>query len=340
MDALYEGPQSLSPAPHVPLDKIEWRIDGKIDGGGGVRVVCYLRAATVAGLLDEWVGPLNWRDEYQPTSNGSLMCLLSVRVPGTDEWVTKRDVGTESNMEAAKGIMSDSFKRVAMTRWGIGRNIYDIPTIRLPQGQFHVSGSGDKRRPYLNDASATYIRQWLSRNGHEDAAQATKVYGESDNGGSSQQPSRSDEAAQQQAGTAPSREALIAAFREAVAAAQAAGHKFPEQGEYSIAAARAVFDQGPEQAQRVVAKLRATATKARERQQANGQDGGATMARPSGNTLADWQTYATKGCGLSDDDIKGKNVGQLKVLTASLDGTAEQGDGEPGRDRELAESLA
>ena len=44
------------------------------------------------------------------------------------QWVTKEDVGVESNTEATKGEASDAFKRSG-TNWGIGRELYTAPFV-------------------------------------------------------------------------------------------------------------------------------------------------------------------------------------------------------------------
>lgn len=161
-------------APDVPLDEIEWRIDGDIDQGGGVRVVCYLDAPTVSRLLDEWVGPWRWSDRYEPTGKeGSMWCHLSV-ADGDGVWVTKSDLGTASNFEADKGLVSDAFKRVAMRKWGVGRNVFDLPLLRLPEGKFRTYQSRGGQKPALTDASLSWIAGELRRLGHEDAAKATE----------------------------------------------------------------------------------------------------------------------------------------------------------------------
>jgi hypothetical protein len=55
-----------------------------------------------------------------------------VSIYNTDikEWVSKEDIGTESNTESEKGLASDSFKR-ACFNWGIGRELYDYPVIQI-----------------------------------------------------------------------------------------------------------------------------------------------------------------------------------------------------------------
>lgn len=161
-------------APDVPLDEIEWRIDGDIDGGGGVRVVCYLDVPTVSRLLDEWVGPWRWSDRYEPSGKeGSMWCHLSVADPD-GVWVTKSDLGTASNFEADKGLVSDALKRVAMRKWGVGRNVFDLPLLRLPEGKFRTYQSKGGQKPALTDESLRWIADELRRLGHDDAAKAAE----------------------------------------------------------------------------------------------------------------------------------------------------------------------
>jgi hypothetical protein len=72
-------------------------------------------------LLDEVVGAENWQDDYK-LIDGKLLAGIGIR---TDSgWVWKWDTGTESNMEAEKGQMSDAFKRAGV-KWGIGRFLYE-----------------------------------------------------------------------------------------------------------------------------------------------------------------------------------------------------------------------
>lgn len=123
---------SLDLAPDVAVDKVKWRVDGK-PSNNRARFVPYVDASIIATLLDTWVGPENWRDEYAIGElNGKpvLWCSLSIRIG--DEWVTKRDVGMASNFEAQKGMVSDAFKRTACLKWGVARNVYDMPTLWAP----------------------------------------------------------------------------------------------------------------------------------------------------------------------------------------------------------------
>lgn len=92
---------------------------GKKQGKGG-KTMDYVTARFCMDRLDQAVGPQNWRNEYLEVK-GNLICGVSIKVDG--EWVTKWDVGTESNFEAEKGNFSDAFKR-ACVHWGIARELY------------------------------------------------------------------------------------------------------------------------------------------------------------------------------------------------------------------------
>ena len=84
--------------------------------------------------LDEAVGQSNWQREHKCV-DGHWFCRVGIKIDG--EWIWKEDAGSESNFEAEKGAASDSFKR-ACTNWGIGRELYDYPTIKV-QGKAKIS---------------------------------------------------------------------------------------------------------------------------------------------------------------------------------------------------------
>lgn len=156
----------MNKAPSVPLEKVEWRVDGKPfkwSNRDMCRFVPYMDGRDAANLLDEWVGPENWSDEYVPVSGvdgkPAMWCHLSIRFEG--EWVTKRDVGVASNFEAMKGIVSDAFKRVATIKWGVGRNVYDLPTLVAP---CRVDQKGNA---YPTDDTLPYILNELKKQGFD-----------------------------------------------------------------------------------------------------------------------------------------------------------------------------
>lgn len=104
-------------------DEIDCRVD-RINERG-VALLLYKDARCDQNILDETVGPFNWKRSH---SRENANCTVSIWDETKHEWVSKEDTGTESNTEAAKGLASDSFKR-ACVNWGIGRELYTSPSI-------------------------------------------------------------------------------------------------------------------------------------------------------------------------------------------------------------------
>ena len=92
-------------------------------------LLIYKDARVDQRILDETFGPMNWQREHQ-IIDGRLYCTVSIWDASKQMWVSKQDVGTESNTEKEKGQASDSFKR-ACFNWGIGRELYSAPKIVL-----------------------------------------------------------------------------------------------------------------------------------------------------------------------------------------------------------------
>lgn len=108
----------------------------------GVICLLYKNARTDMALLDETVGPMNWKREHK---RDNANCVISIWDSEKKEWVSKEDTGTESNTEAEKGLASDSFKR-AGTNWGIGRELYTSPFIKIPISKCNVEDTGKQDR--------------------------------------------------------------------------------------------------------------------------------------------------------------------------------------------------
>jgi hypothetical protein len=98
-----------------PVAKLKWR-----RGQGGSGELVYITARDVMDRLDEVFGPGGWQTRYE-FIGGRMICNLSCRVDG--EWVTKSDGADDTNIEAAKGGISDSLKRAGVV-WGIFRYGY------------------------------------------------------------------------------------------------------------------------------------------------------------------------------------------------------------------------
>lgn len=94
---------------------------------GAATLLLYKDARSDMNILDETVGVENWQKEYYDVK-GNLFCRVGIK---TDEgWVWKADCGIESNVDAQKGEASDAFKR-ACVNWGIGRELYTGPRIKI-----------------------------------------------------------------------------------------------------------------------------------------------------------------------------------------------------------------
>lgn len=103
----------------------KWKPNNKM--GKKMLCVAYIDARQARDLLDDVVGPENWKSDYKEVK-GNVYCGVGIRVG--DEWVWKWDCGTESNTEREKGEASDAFKR-ACVQWGIGRFLYEMDMVRL-----------------------------------------------------------------------------------------------------------------------------------------------------------------------------------------------------------------
>lgn len=113
-----------------PPEAIHWRAQSVTDKNGGAALaLAYLDARDVMDRLDSAVGPENWRDSYEETAKGRLLCTLSIRV--SSEWISKSDGAGNTDVEGEKGAISDALKRAAV-KWGIGRYLYDLGNVWAP----------------------------------------------------------------------------------------------------------------------------------------------------------------------------------------------------------------
>ena len=119
-------------------DEIDCRIsqikevEGEIKG---LSLLLYKDARCDQNILDEVVGPYNWKREH---TRDNRNCVVSIWDPVKAQWISKEDTGSESNTEKEKGLASDSFKR-ACFNWGIGRELYTAPLIWIPANKCNIS---------------------------------------------------------------------------------------------------------------------------------------------------------------------------------------------------------
>lgn len=119
-------------------------------------LLLYKDARVDQRLLDETYGPMNWQRSHE-IIDGKLYCTVSVWDEKKGIWVSKQDVGTESNTEKEKGQASDSFKR-ACFNWGIGRELYTAPNIyvKLQDGEW-------KEKTYNNKTTQQMTQSFYVR---------------------------------------------------------------------------------------------------------------------------------------------------------------------------------
>ena len=117
----------------LKANEIECRI-GSLKNNG-LSLLLYKDARADMKILDETFGFDGWERSHE-VIDGKLFCTVKVWSEKRSCWISKQDVGTESNAEKEKGQVSDSFKR-ACVNLGIGRELYTAPFI-------WVNGNFDK----------------------------------------------------------------------------------------------------------------------------------------------------------------------------------------------------
>ncbi len=84
--------------------------------------LAYVSARAIQSRLDEVLGMENWKVSYREIKDGFL-CTLSIRI--NNEWIEKEDGAGVTDYESIKGGISNAFKRVASSGFGIGRYLYN-----------------------------------------------------------------------------------------------------------------------------------------------------------------------------------------------------------------------
>lgn len=126
---------------------------------GKATIVSYVDSRQVQQRFDDVCGVENWQNDYK-NIDGSLFGAVSILVAREDtggEWVTKWDVGSESNIEKEKGNSSDSFKRSAVM-WGVGRFLYSLGIITLKA----VKHTNDKEYPATDEGKILWNTEDLT----------------------------------------------------------------------------------------------------------------------------------------------------------------------------------
>jgi hypothetical protein len=145
----------------LKVNEIECRVQSTKKSGTrfGCILLLYKDARCDMKILDETFGVLGWERKHEVINN-NLFCTVRVWDEIRQQWVSKQDVGTESNTEKEKGQASDSFKR-ACFNLGIGRELYSSPFIWVELKEDEVTEKDGKvfLKPNIkfNVKSITYI---------------------------------------------------------------------------------------------------------------------------------------------------------------------------------------
>lgn len=93
---------------------------------GKATLLCYIDSRSVVELMDEAVGPMDWNFELVQVGD-QMVGRMGIWDEDKQTWVVKSDVGSESNIDATKGLVSSIYKR-CISRWGL-QDLYTIPKI-------------------------------------------------------------------------------------------------------------------------------------------------------------------------------------------------------------------
>ena len=122
--------------PLLTANDVECRVQSVTDKGMAI-LLLYKDARVDMKILDKVFGAMNWQRKHD-VINGNLFCTVSVWDEQKQQWISKQDVGTESQTEAEKGQSSDSFKRACFCL-GVGRELYDAPFICIQLDSSEIS---------------------------------------------------------------------------------------------------------------------------------------------------------------------------------------------------------
>lgn len=115
---------------HLPLEVIKFRVGNAPKDGKPGSALAYIDARVVMDRLDDIVGPNNWTFDFDPIATGPKGEVQSAKGKLTIHGITKCDAGDMAGIEATKSAVSDALKRAAV-HWGIGREIYEMPYLKI-----------------------------------------------------------------------------------------------------------------------------------------------------------------------------------------------------------------
>lgn len=133
-------------------DEIEVRVAHSV--GDKKCHLLYIDSRAVTKYLDEWVGWNNWTTEFYPVNN-QIVGKMGIWDETKNMWIYKSDVGSESNIEAEKGLISDCYKRM-LVRFGV-TELYSAPDILLADDGYGNKGYKVAEIGYGNNRDITHL---------------------------------------------------------------------------------------------------------------------------------------------------------------------------------------
>ena len=137
-------------------EELEFRVGATNNDKSMGLALAYVQARAIQNRLDEVVGIENWKVSYREIQGGFL-CTLSIRI--NNEWISKEDGANVTEFESVKGGISNAFKRVASSGFGIGRYLYNARNSWYPikkQGNGYIFAEIPKLQ--LNEEKENQIK--------------------------------------------------------------------------------------------------------------------------------------------------------------------------------------
>lgn len=157
-------------------DELEKKVQSTNQNKTQGMVAFYVSARAIQNRLDEVFGFDGWKTSYKEV-NGGYICSLSVKVNG--EWITKEDGAPATQYESIKGGISNAFKRVASSGFGIGRYLYDSIAEWHPikqQGKGYVFTNPENIKLKLKKKNTSVVTQPIeSKEEKKDEVQSDKI---------------------------------------------------------------------------------------------------------------------------------------------------------------------
>lgn len=121
---------------------------------GKANMLLYIDSRCVTNILDEHFGLFGWQTDFFEC-NGQMMGKLGLWDEEKKMWVWKADTGSESNVEAEKGLVSDIYKRL-LSRIGY-TELYSSPKITIDDDGYGNSGYKVSEIEYDNNRKISHL---------------------------------------------------------------------------------------------------------------------------------------------------------------------------------------